>query len=191
MRYIDEENITMPDELFDIIDENDEVISQEMRSVVHQRGLWHRGVHVFLFTQDEKLLVQPRSRDRVHAPLALDCSVSEHVKAGEDYLAAALRGLKEEMGVAGIEVQPLIKFKMNYGPNDNEISILYQGLVDPTTVKFDPVEIERIDYYGISEVQKMMDDGESIFSYWFEQIIQWYLGHPSALEVLEEYRSSK
>ena len=181
----------MSDELFDVIDEEDTVIGQEMRRIVHQRGLWHRGVHVLLFTREDELLVQQRSRDRVHAPLALDCSVSEHVKAGEDYYAAAVRGLKEEMGVTEIDVKPLIKFKMNYGPNDNEISKLYQGVVDPTTVNFDPIEIERVDYFSMLALQKLMESKGSIFSYWFEQIIQWYLGNPSALEVLKEYRSSK
>lgn len=177
----------MPDELFDIIDEEDKVIGQELRSVVHQRGLWHRGVHVLLFTHAGKLLVQQRSKDRVHAPLALDCSVSEHVQAGEDYYTAAIRGLKEELGVTGVEIKPLVKFKMNYGQNDNEISELYQGVVDPAAIKFDPVEIERVDYYSISELQKLLENAGSGFSYWFEQIIKWYLGNPSALEVLEKY----
>jgi len=180
----------MPDELFDIIDEEDIVIGQEMRSIVHQRGLWHRGVHVLLFTREGKLLVQQRSKDRVHAPLALDCSVSEHVKAGEDYYSAAMRGLMEEMGVAGIEIKPLVKFKMNYGPNDNEISELYQGIVDPAVVHFDPVEIERIDYYSIPDLQKLMKNECGGLSYWFEQIIQWYLDYPSALEVLKKYATS-
>ena len=88
----------MPDELFDVVNEEDIVIGQEMRSVVHQRGLWHRGVHVLLFTREGKLLVQQRSKDRLHAPLALDCSVSEHVKAGEDYYTAAMRGLERRNG---------------------------------------------------------------------------------------------
>ena len=181
----------MPDELFDVIDDEDNVISQEMRSVVHQRGLWHRGVHVFLFNYDGKLLVQQRSQDRVQAPLALDCSVSEHVKAGEDYSEAAVRGLKEEMGVEGIDLQLLVKFKMNYGPNDNEISVLYRGFVDPTLVKFDPVEIERIDYYSLDELRELPGIANHNFSYWFKQILQWYLGEPSALEVLESYTSPK
>lgn len=179
----------MPDELFDVVNEEDIVIGQEMRSIVHQRGLWHRGVHVLLFTNEGKLLVQQRSKDRVHSPSTLDCSVSEHVKAGEEYYSAAMRGLMEELGVTGVEVKPLIKFKMNYGPNDNEISELYQGGVNPATIKFDPVEIERVDYYSISELQKLMECGESIFSYWFEQIIQWYLGNPSALGVIKKYAS--
>ena len=189
----------MPDEMFDIIDEEDNVIDQEMRSVVHKRGLWHRGVHVFLFTTEGKLLVQQRSKDRVHSPLALDCSVSEHVKAGEDYFSAAVRGLKEEMGVEGIDLEQLVKFKMNYGPNDNEVSELYRGIVDPDVVKFDPVEIEQIDYYSLDELQEMLIGSRRLeqlqksysFSYWFEQILQWYLGKPSALEVLKIYASPK
>ena len=175
----------MPDELFDIINEKDQVIGQELRSVVHQRGLWHRGVHVLLFTGDDKLLVQQRSRDRVHAPLALDCSVSEHVKAGEDFYSAALRGLQEEMDVEGIELERLVKFKMNYGPNDNEISVLYKGTVDPAVVRFDPVEIERVDYYSLGELQEMLGNENHNFSYWFEQIFQWYMGNPTALQILK------
>ena len=162
------------------------MIDQEMRSLVHQRGLWHRGAHVLLFTSEGELLVQQRSKDRVHSPLALDCSVSEHVKAGEDYYTAAMRGLLEEIGVEGVDIQPLVKFKMNYGPNDNEISILYQGIVDPNTVNFDPVEIERIDYYSLLELQELVKSKKNA-SYWFEQIIHWYLGNPSALEVLKKY----
>ena len=177
----------MPDESFDIIDENDIVIGQELRSIVHQRGLWHRGVHVLLFTREGKLLVQQRSKDRVHAPLALDCSVSEHVKAGEDYYSAAVRGLQEEMGVEGIDIQPVVKFKMNYGPNDNEISELYRGIVDPAKVKFDPVEVERIEYYELAALQNRLGSEEDKFSYWFEQILRWYSGKPSALEVLASY----
>ena len=175
----------MPDELFDVVNENDIVIGQEMRSVVHQRGLWHRGVHVFLFTEEDQLLVQQRSRDRVHAPLALDCSVSEHVKAGEDYYTAAVRGLKEEMGVQGLDLEWLVKFKMHYGPNDNEISQLYKGPVNPAAVRFDPVEIERVEYYSLDELQEILGKENHNFSYWFEQILQWYLGKPSAMNILE------
>lgn len=176
----------MPDEMFDIIDENDIVVGQELRSVVHQRGLWHRGVHVLLFTDDGTLLVQQRSKDRVHAPLAFDCSVSEHVKAGEGYHQAAIRGLKEELGLESITIEPLVKFKMNYGPNDNEISKLYKGDVDPAKISFDSVEIERIDYYSLGELQQRMGHEKDNFSYWFEQILRWYLGKPSALQVQKD-----
>src|SRR5688572_17064965 len=137
------------DELLDIVTDEDIVTGHELRSRVHQTGLQHRGVHVFLFTTDGKMLVQKRSADRTSSPSLLDCSVSEHVKAGESYLEAAIRGMKEEMGVDGIELKPLIKIRMKYGVNDNEISVLYKDTIDPTRVKFDPVEIESIQYLGM------------------------------------------
>jgi isopentenyldiphosphate isomerase len=177
----------MPDELLDIVNDEDVVIDRQMRSVVHQLGLQHRGVHVFLFTREGKLLVQKRSKDRVAAPSALDCSVSEHVKADEDYLDAAIRGMKEEMGVEGIEIKPLVTFKMNYGVNDNEISRLYQGVVDPRLVCFDPVEIEKIEYHSLPELRALMRRGNIAFSYWFEQLIKWSHGEPFEMNILKTY----
>ncbi len=172
------------DELLDIVNDEDIVIDQQMRSTVHQLGLQHRGVHVFLFTRDGKMLVQKRSADRAASPSMLDCSISEHVKAGESYLDAAMRGMREEMGVDEIEIKPLVKFKMNYGINDNEISVLYKGFVDPSKVKFDPIEIEQVAYYSIDEIKGIMKS-ESIFCGWFIQIMNWYTRLPTELTVLK------
>lgn len=174
----------MADELLDIVNDEDIVIEQQMRSVVHQLGLQHRGVHVFLFTQDGKMLIQKRSADRVY-PSLLDCAVSEHVKAGESYFDAAIRGLKEEMGVDGITIKPLAKFRMNYGVNDNEISVLYEGVVDPTLVNFDSEEIEDIAYYNIEEIQQMIKNDNTKFCGWFVEIFNLYLKQPANLKILD------
>jgi isopentenyl-diphosphate delta-isomerase len=172
------------DELLDIVNDEDNIAGQEMRSTAHQLGLQHRGVHVFLFTPDGKMLVQKRSADRASSPSALDCSVSEHVKAGESYLDAAIRGMKEEMGVEGIEVKPLVKFRMNYGVNDNEISVLYEGMVDPINVKFDPIEIEGIFYFSTDELQNMVNEGRVTFCGWFAELLNWYSGRHKKMKLM-------
>jgi len=169
------------DELLDIVNDEDIVTGQEMRSTAHQLGLQHRGVHVFLFTDDGKMLVQKRSSDRIAFPSALDCSVSEHVKAGESYLDAAVRGMQEEMGVGGIKLKSLLQFRMNYGVNDNEISTLYEGMVNPAKVKFDPIEIEEINYYSVDELQEMIKEGNVKFCGWFVELSNWYLGKPTKM----------
>src|SRR5258706_16422395 len=140
------------DELLDLVNDEDSVVDQQKRSTVHKLGLQNRSIHVFLFIEDRKLLVQKRSADRASSPSMLDCSVSEHVKAGESYLDAAIRGMKEEMGVQGIELKPLVTFRMNYGPNDNEISTLYEGMIQIDHVKFDRVEIEEVGYYNLENI---------------------------------------
>ncbi|MFN3492117.1 MAG: NUDIX hydrolase, partial [Anaerolineales bacterium] len=84
----------MSDEYLDIVNEQDVTIGKETRKKVHEIGLWHRGAHVFLFDKDGKMLIQKRNASRASNPLRLDCSVSEHVLAGESYAEAARRGLK-------------------------------------------------------------------------------------------------
>lgn len=172
-------------ELLDVVDTEDKVIEQKSRTDVHQFGLWHRGAHVFLFTTDGKLLVQKRSADRSSSPSKLDCSVSEHVKAGESYHAAAIRGMKEELGLDEIEIKRLKKFRMEYGPNDNEISELYEGRVEPSLVKHDPVEIESIHYYGMDELAIMIKNEKDGFCEWFVELVDLYQNNAGKMQIMD------
>ncbi|MEW6241212.1 MAG: NUDIX domain-containing protein [Chloroflexota bacterium] len=169
------------EEQFDVINEQDEVIGQAARSAVHAQGLWHRGVHVFLFTADGRMLIQQRSADRKQYPSQWDCSVSEHVKAGEDYVNAAQRGLWEELGLRDVTLTPRLRFRLNYGPNDNEISLLFTGTVYPARVHFDPVEIAQVDYLSITELLDWAGRDESDLCYWFIQLLRWYAGGEKAV----------
>jgi isopentenyl-diphosphate delta-isomerase type 1 len=177
----------MPDELLDVVNSADRIIGQELRTVVHQRGLLHRGIHVFLFTADGKLLVQKRSRQRETFPSALDCSVSEHVKTGESYREAVVRGLAEELGIRHANFHALIKFKMDYGPNDVEICQLYEGSVDPAMVHFDTGEVEGVEYHSLDDLEMLIQRGKVAFSGWFIQLTRWYLGKPSEVQVLRQF----
>lgn len=174
----------MTEELLDIVDDNDHVIGQESRAIVHQRGLQHRGVHVFLFTDDGKMLIQKRSADRTASPSLLDCSISEHVKAGESYHDGAVRGMREELGVEGIEIERLTKFRMNYGVNDNEISELYQGVVNPELVQFDPVEIESVMYLSMDELRRMLQDDSQSLCGWFVEMLDLYFNGRGKMQVM-------
>ncbi|NJD59002.1 MAG: hypothetical protein C3F13_19430 [Anaerolineales bacterium] len=177
----------MSDELLDVVNNNDQVITQETRSVVHRQGLRHRGIHVLLFTPDGELLVQVRGRLQQAFPLALDCSVSEHVKAGESYLQAARRGLWEELGLQRIRLYPMVKFSMQYGINDLEICSLYWGKVNPATVNFDRGEVERIAYYRLAELDGLISRHEIPSSSWFIHIIAWLQSRPNDMQQIKAY----
>lgn len=174
----------MADELLDVVNDNDEVTGQAMRSAVHTQGLWHRGVHVFLFNEQGDMLIQKRSADRSNSPSLLDCSVSEHVKAGESYVEAAARGLKEEMGVEGVDLTLRGKIQMVYGVNDNEISEVYEGRLNGMSVQYDPVEISEVQFMSMSEIEAGIVEEEGKYCYWFIQLMNWYLGQPAKLKVL-------
>jgi len=87
------------DEIFDVVNERDEVIGQNTRREVHARGLQHRAVHVLVFNRRGELFLQKRSMKKDTFPGAWDSSASGHLDTGEDYDACAVRELREEIGL--------------------------------------------------------------------------------------------
>ncbi len=175
----------MATEYLNVINEIDEVIGKETRQKIHETGLWHRGVHVFLFNEQGEMLIQKRSASRASNPLRLDCSVSEHVQAGEDYAEAAIRGLREELGIEGIELSPFIKFRMNYGINDNEISVIYKGKIDSQQIDFDKNEIEEVFYMSMDEIKEKLQNETYLFCDWFTQMMNWYFKRETKMTIME------
>lgn len=88
-----------PDELFDVVDENDRVVRQETRAEVHRQRLLHRAIHVLVFDRAGRIFLQKRSMAKDSEPGRWAASCSGHVDAGEDYDEAAVRELAEEIGV--------------------------------------------------------------------------------------------
>jgi isopentenyl-diphosphate delta-isomerase type 1 len=91
----------IPQELFDVVDIEDNVIRVESRSIVHREKLWHRAVHIFVFNAAGQLYLQRRSMTKDTAPGKWVSSCSGHVDSGEDYDHAASRELVEEIGLQG------------------------------------------------------------------------------------------
>jgi isopentenyl-diphosphate delta-isomerase type 1 len=89
----------MSEEIFDVVDANDQVIGQQPRSEVHRLGLRHRAIHLLVFNAKGELFLQKRSMKKDCFPGTWDSSVSGHVDAGEEYGACALRETREEIGL--------------------------------------------------------------------------------------------
>jgi isopentenyldiphosphate isomerase len=92
-----------PDEIFDVVDDHNKVIGRASRRTIHAQGLKHRSAHIFWLRSDGLLCLQRRSYQKDSCPGLLSSSCAGHLDAGEAYLPAALRELREENG---IEVSP-------------------------------------------------------------------------------------
>jgi isopentenyldiphosphate isomerase len=70
--------------VFDIYNEQGQLIGQEKRAVVHKLGLLHKAVYCFVFNPQGQLLTQQRSQHKKIGPGQWDLSVAEHLSPGED-----------------------------------------------------------------------------------------------------------
>lgn len=88
-----------PDELFDVVNDKDEVTHQATRHEVHEKNQLHRAVHILVFNKNRELFLQKRSRLKDKNPQLWDSSAAGHLDAGESYEHAAQRELAEELSI--------------------------------------------------------------------------------------------
>jgi len=145
----------MSEEIFDVVNERDEVIGRETRREVHRTGLKHRAVHVLVFNSRGEVFLQKRSMTKDSSPGLWDSSASGHLDCGEDYDACALRELREEIGLDLGEC-PRRLFKVDAcSDTGQEFIWIYQCESDgPFTLH--PEEIERGEWFAPEEVGRWM-----------------------------------
>ena len=153
----------MIEEIFDVVNERDEVIGQEIRREVHRLALKHRAVHVLIFNPKGQLFLQKRSMAKDNFPGAWDSSASGHLDSGEGYDDCALREIKEELGVV-LTRPPERMFKVDACiETGQEFAWVYRGFWDGAFV-LQAEEIETGAWFGFSEIDEWISRGRNDFA---------------------------
>jgi len=161
----------MSEEVFDVVNERDEVMGHAMRSEVHARGLRHRAVHVLVFNARGEVFLQKRSLLKDRQPGVWDSSSSGHLNSGEDYDVCAVREVCEELGVT-LADPPERLFKLDAcEATDQEFAWVYRARHEgPFTLP--PEEIERGGWFAPGEVTRWIAECPQEFASAFVAIWQ-------------------
>jgi isopentenyldiphosphate isomerase len=159
----------MSEEIFDVVNERDEVISRAPRSEVHRHGLRHRAVHVLLYNSHGEVFLQKRSMLKDREPGVWDSSSSGHVDSGEDYDTAAVRELREELG--WITTQPLQRlFKLEAGPETDEEFVWIYRCEGEGPFTLHPQEIDEGGWFAPGRITEWMRGKPAEFATSFRTI---------------------
>jgi len=145
----------MADEYFDVVNERDEPVGRALRREVHAKGLWHRAVHILVFDSAGRIFLQKRSMTKDMSPGLWDSSCVGHVDAGEDYDAAAMRELHEELGIK-VSFPPERILRVNARPETGwEFCWIYRLRHDGPFV-LHPEEIETGEWLAPEEITRRL-----------------------------------
>lgn len=160
-------------EYFETFDDDGRLIGLVPRDEVHALGLWHRSVHVLLFNGRGELYVQRRAAGKDLCPGRWDMSVGEHLQPGESYLAGALRGLREELGIADVMLDVLgdgVRRSTcrlaNAGVLDRELQQTFRGRHDGPVLP-DPAEVAEVRLFSLAELADWVAEAPEVFTPWF------------------------
>ena len=145
----------MNEEIFDVVNERDEVVGRQPRSEVHRLGLMHLAAHVLVFNAAGQVFLQKRSLKKDRQPGVWDSSASGHVDAGEDYDACAVRELREEIGLE-MPTVPQRLFKLDASPETDQEHVWVYRCEAEGPFRLDSEEIERGGWFAGEEVTRWM-----------------------------------
>ena len=181
----------MGEEIFDVVNERDEVIGRKPRSEVHRLGLLHRAVHVLVFNSRGEIFLQKRSMTKDREAGKWDSSTSGHVDSGEDYDACVVRELSEEINLR-LPSPPKRLFKIKACPQTDREFVWVYRCESEGPFQLHPDEIETGGWFTPKKVTRWIAEKPEEFASAFVFIWKKYLtADPSFAEGYAEARTQR
>lgn len=92
-------------EWVDLVDRDNQLVGRALRQEVRQKNLLHRGIAVLVRNSKGQVYVHQRTSTKDLFPALYDMFVGGVVGEGEDYLQAAIREAREELGVENDQLE--------------------------------------------------------------------------------------
>ena len=142
------------------------------RSYIHNAGLWHKGVHVWVFNPRGELFLKKRAKNREFYAEHWE-DVGEHLKPNESFREAAIRGMKEELGIKEeriLRFEKVLETKMCYPEHNRELIELWFCIYDGPIKENEESFAGR--FFSLEEINSMLKN-RAKFTPWFKELFYW------------------
>lgn len=150
----------MAQERIDILDQNGNKTGiSKTKKEAHAKGLWHQAVHVWMYNSKGEILLQKRSIKKDSWPGMWDISAAGHVSSGETPEKAAVREIREEIGVKAnsADLKQILFRKSSTRPKEgyynNEFDYVYLYRLDETPKDLQKGEVEYVVFIPLEKLE--------------------------------------
>jgi len=147
---------------------------------VHQLGLKHPAVSVFI-KKDDEILIQQRASTKYHSPKLWANSVCTHPHWNENAYSCAIRRLLEELNIKPLDLsfRSEIEYRADVGNDliEHEIVTVFVAEISKDLdlyVKPNPVEVMSVRWINFSELKKEIQLYPNRFTEWFKIYMHQY-----------------
>lgn len=149
-------------------------VEGELRPVdkleVHQRGLRHKAVSVFVLSAG-RLLIQRRALVKYHTPGLWANTCCTHPLWGETDALCARRRLAEELGISGLELQAAgaVEYRADVGGGmvEHEVVALFRAeAAGDLAMTPNPAEVTAVRWIGLDALRTEIARQPLAFTPW-------------------------
>jgi len=159
-----------------LVNEDDKELGFMEKLLAHRHGSLHRAISVFIFNTRGQLLLQQRASGKYHSAGLWTNTCCSHPRRGEGTRDAAMRRLKEEMGIAAA-LTPAFTFIYNAaldnGLTEHELDHVFIGVTDEAPV-LDSAEVSAWKYVAVDELMSDISAHPESYTEWFKICMQQY-----------------
>ena len=160
-----------------IVNDRDEPVGSATKQEAWQKGLWHRVVRIMLDDGKGSILLQHRSPTKDIYPNCWDNSSAGHVDAGETYIDAAYRELREELGLTGVQLEALGSYRDEHtwhGHQMKRFVQVYTATIQTTPKGNEPNNIDAVQWFSIADAQQLVWDHPDQVTDGLRQVIGYF-----------------
>ncbi len=175
------------DELFDVLNEaGDKTETTKRRGDIHRDGDWHASVHIWIARRrlgGMEFLLQKRADSKDSFPGCFDAASTGHIDAGEDPITAAVRELKEEIGVRARPSELVLLCRRRVSEDNvfhgsrflnNEIKwvFLYKGAMPDRGISFEREEISGVSWHSSEDLKYALEHKDPRYCVDLEEFLE-------------------
>ena len=162
-----------------LVDDNDNKIGLMPKLMAHEKALLHRAFSVFIFNDNNELMLQRRALSKYHSPGLWTNTCCSHQRDHESNIEAGKRRLEEEMGfVTDLkEVTSFIyKAPFDNGLTEHEYDHVMVGKYNEIPT-INPDEVDSWKWMDLEEVKVDINLNPSEYTEWFKIIFDKFYDH--------------
>lgn len=163
--------------LIQIVDEQDKPTGQATKQEAWAQGLRHRIVRIMLENDQGEILIQHRSPTKDIFPNCWDNSAAGHVDAGEDYLTAAIRELKEELGIETTQLKEIGDYASDetwWGHRFKRFTRVYRLQHYTTPTELEKGKVDGVRWMPVDELKKLVKEHPNEVADGLRQVVEKY-----------------
>ncbi len=158
-----------------LVDIHGNEIGSMEKMAAHEQGLLHRAFSIFVFNDQDEVLLQRRAENKYHSSGLWSNTCCSHPFPGEEVVVAAHRRLQEEMGFdCGLNEIFSLTYKaaVGQGLTEHEYDHVLVGRSN-TTPQANPDEVQEWKWVSLHRLPEDILRSPDQYTQWLKLIIRF------------------
>lgn len=157
-----------------LVDEQDREVGIMGKMEAHEKGILHRAFSVFIINEAGEWLMQQRAHSKYHSPGLWTNACCSHPAPGETVQEAAVRRVKEELGIEIPEPESLFTFQyqvaFNNGLFEHELDHVLLHRLSSQKFNLNKEEVETVNWFSAEVIADKLEQHPEQFTHWFRLV---------------------